>query len=78
MIAAYVLGGWERVALELNAYNVFVPNVWVLLAGWLLFAFSLSLLVWPARWLPPRARRWWIETQGTAPEKRPVQEGVSL
>jgi hypothetical protein len=37
----------------------------VFLAGWFLLAFSLSMFVWPARWLPTRARAWWTETQLT-------------
>jgi hypothetical protein len=41
------------------------PNPWPLLVGWLLLAFSLSMVVWPVGWLPRRAREWWIATQCT-------------
>lgn len=39
------------------------PEPWTTLAGWLLLALSLSLFVWPVRWMSPRARAWWEETQ---------------
>lgn len=65
IVAAYVFGSWGSIKGEFDTYAFYTPNMWVLLVGWLLLAFSLSMLVWPARWLPPRARRWWLETQCT-------------
>ncbi len=65
ILVAYLLGTWSRIRLEQHAYDVFTPHPWLLLVGWLLLALSLSLLVWPARWLPRHARAWWAETQLT-------------
>jgi hypothetical protein len=68
ILVSYVpLGAWESVAFENGTYPVYTPSPWPLLVGWFLLAFSLSLLVWPARWLPRRARAWWTETQLTKP-----------
>jgi hypothetical protein len=63
--AAYVFGSWGSVEGQNGTYTFYTPSFWPLLIGWLLLAFSLSMLVWPARWLPRRARAWWIETQCT-------------
>jgi hypothetical protein len=67
---SYALGTWGSIREEHGTYAVFTPSPWPLLIGWFLLAFSLSLLVWPSRWLPRRARSWWTETQLT---KRPRQ-----
>ena len=68
IVAAYLLGSWSDVHEQHGTYAVFSPSPLPLLVGWFVLAFSLSLLVWPARWLPRRARLWWTETQLT---KRP-------
>jgi hypothetical protein len=65
LVLAYLLGTWGDVAQDHGNYAVFTPSLFPLLVGWLLLAWSLSLLVWPARWLPRRARSWWTETQLT-------------
>lgn len=66
LIVSYVpFGVWEQVRFENNTYPVFAPSPWLLLLGWILLALSLSLLVWPCRWLPRKAREWWTETQLT-------------
>ncbi|TXK17153.1 hypothetical protein [Homoserinibacter sp. GY 40078] len=44
----------------------FAPEPWTLFAGWWILAFSLSLLVWPVRWMPASAKAWWMRTQVTA------------
>jgi hypothetical protein len=62
---AYALGRWKQVEFPEGLYRVFEPALWPLLIGWLVLAFSLVHLVWPARWLPRRARTWWAETQTT-------------
>jgi hypothetical protein len=65
LIVAYALGTWGNVHQQHGTYAFYTPSPVPLLIGWLLLAFSLSLLVWPARWLPPRARKWWTKTQLT-------------
>jgi hypothetical protein len=65
LVLAYLLGTWGNVDQNHGNYAVFTPSLLPLLIGWLILAWSLSLLVWPARWLPRRARRWWTETQLT-------------
>jgi hypothetical protein len=65
IVAAYLLGNWSDIHEQHGTYAVFTPSPQPLLVGWFLLAFSLSLLVWPARWLPRRARIWWTETQLT-------------
>ncbi len=65
IVVAYVLGSWSKVEGNVNSYDVYSPSPWPLLVGWLLLAFSLSMVVWPANWLPRRAREWWIATQCT-------------
>jgi hypothetical protein len=39
------------------------PEPWTMFVGWILLAFSLSMFVWPVRWMSARARAWWEETQ---------------
>lgn len=68
IVSAYLFGSWETIHQTNGTYSFYTPSALPLLIGWLLLAFSLSLLVWPARWLPGRARSWWTETQLT---KRP-------
>jgi hypothetical protein len=63
--AAYIFGTWSTVTGNLDTYDIYSPNPWPLLVGWLLLAFSLSMVVWPVGWLPRRAREWWIATQCT-------------
>lgn len=65
IVAAYLLGNWSDIHEQHGTYAVFTPSPLPLLVGWFVLAFSLSLLVWPARWLPRRARIWWTETQLT-------------
>jgi hypothetical protein len=65
LIVAYALGTWSDVYQDHGTYPVFTPSPLPLLVGWFLLAYSLSLLVWPVRWLPRRARNWWTETQLT-------------
>ncbi|MBX3091507.1 MAG: hypothetical protein KF801_03255 [Cryobacterium sp.] len=65
IVAAYIFGSWGSVDGQFNTYTYYSPSPWPLLVGWLLLAFSLSMLVWPARWMPRRARAWWTETQLT-------------
>jgi hypothetical protein len=65
LVSYLPFGRWEQVSFQYGTYPVFTPSPWPLLIGWFLLALSLSLLVWPARWLPPRARTWWTETQLT-------------
>jgi hypothetical protein len=65
LVSYLPFGRWEQVSFQYGAYPVFAPSPWPLLIGWILLALSLSLLVWPARWLPPRTRAWWTETQLT-------------
>ena len=64
LVLAYVpLGSWRSIPFEKGTYPVYEPSAMPLLVGWLLFALSLSLVVWPARWMPKRARDWWLDTQ---------------
>jgi len=72
VLAYFPFGTWFTVPLEEYSFPTYQPNPWVFLAGWFLLAFSLSLIVWPARWLPARARAWWNETQLT-PHLRPAR-----
>jgi hypothetical protein len=55
----------------MRTYPAFTPSPLPLLTGWFLLAYSLSLLVWPARWLPSRA-----ETRGRKPNSRSTLERV--
>jgi hypothetical protein len=66
VIAYFPLGGWVELDSGAPAYQ---PDPAAFLAGWILLAFCLSLFVWPARWLPARARAWWTETQLTPPAR---------
>jgi hypothetical protein len=70
IVFAYLAGTWGTVRQEQGTYSFYSPSPLPLLIGWLLLAFSLSMFVWPARWLPRRARAWWTETQLTKPRKR--------
>jgi hypothetical protein len=72
IIVAYALGSWGNIHQEHGTYALFTPSPLPLLIGWFVLALSLSLLVWPARWLPRRARAWWTETQLTKPARRSV------
>ena len=63
IVVAYLFGSWGSIDGTFNSYAFYSPSPWPLLIGWLLLAFSLSLLVWPARWMPRGARTWWTETQ---------------
>jgi hypothetical protein len=63
--SAYLFGTWGSIHQEHGTYSFYSPSPLPLLIGWLLLALSLSLLVWPSRWLPRRARAWWTETQFT-------------
>lgn len=65
IVVAFALGSWGKVHDEHAMYAVFTPSPVPLLMGWFVLALSLSLLVWPARWLPRRARAWWTQTQLT-------------
>lgn len=69
IIVAYAFGSWGSLEAEFNTYAFYDPQPDMLIAGWLLLAFSLSMLVWPARWMPRRIRRWWSETMLTKPPK---------
>jgi hypothetical protein len=75
IVVAYALGAWGNIHQEHGTYAVFTPSPWPLLIGWFVLALSLSLLVWPARWLPRRARAWWTETQLTK-KSRPRPRAV--
>jgi hypothetical protein len=72
IVVAYALGSWGNIHQDQGTYAVFTPSPLPLLIGWFVLALSLSLLVWPARWLPRRARAWWTETQLTE-KNRPGQ-----
>ena len=72
LVVAYLFGTWGNVHHDHRAYAVFTPSPLPLLIGWFVLAYSLSLLVWPARWLPRRARSWWTETQLTKRPRQPV------
>lgn len=72
LVVAYLLGTWGNLHQDHRAYAVFTPSPLPLLSGWFVFAYSLSLLVWPARWLPRRARSWWTETQLTKRSRQPA------
>lgn len=65
LVEAYLLGTWGNLHQGNRTFAVFNPSPLPLLVGWFVLAYSLSLLVWPARWLPRRARSWWTETQLT-------------
>ena len=67
VVSYFPLGALVDVDLDLVdlSYPAYQPNGVVFLVGWFLLAFSLSMFVWPARWLPARARAWWTETQLT-------------
>jgi hypothetical protein len=73
LVVAYLLGTWSNVHQDHHAYAVFTPSPLPLLIGWFVLAYSLSLLVWPARWLPRRARGWWTETQLTKRPRPPAK-----
>ncbi len=73
IVVAYALGTWGSIHEQHGIYAVFTPSPWPLLIGWFVLAFSLSLLVWPARWLPRRARAWWTETQLTKKSRQSPQ-----
>lgn len=60
--AAYLLGGWTQVSVGEAMHDVFEPSPLPLLIGWAVLSVSVMHLVWPARWLPRRARAWWTET----------------
>lgn len=70
IVVSYALGSWGKIKGNFDSYDVYSPSPWPLLVGWLLLAFSLSMVVWPANWLPRRAREWWIATQCT--KRKPV------
>lgn len=73
IVSAYLFGSWGTIDQTNGTYSFYTPSALPLLIGWLLLAFSLSLLVWPARWLPQRARSWWTETQLTKHPKSTAQ-----
>lgn len=73
LVVAYALGSWANIHEEHGTYAVFSPSPWPLLIGWFVLAQSLSLLVWPARWLPRRGRAWWTETQLTRSSRAKVR-----
>ena len=85
IIVAYAFGSWGSLEAEFNTYAFYDPQPHMLIAGWLMFAFSLSMLVWPARWMPRRMRRWWTETllvkhakRATQPEPKVFAESVPV
>jgi hypothetical protein len=63
IVAANLLGSWNDIHEQHGTYAVFTPTAPPLLAGWF-------VLVWPARWLPRRARIWWTETQLTKRQRK--------
>jgi hypothetical protein len=76
LIAYAPFGTWEQVHLDHGTYPVFTPSPWPLLVGWLLLALSLSLIVWPVRWMPRRARIWWTQTQLTRHPRRAITDSA--
>lgn len=64
-LSAYIFGDWAAAQGVNGTYSYYTPSLLPLVIGWLLLALSLSLLAWPARWMPAPARRWWVETQLT-------------
>jgi hypothetical protein len=79
IVVAYALGSWGNIHQDHGTYAFFTPSPLPLLIGWFVLALSLSLLVWPARWLPRRARAWWTETQLTKRSRfGQVQDNLTL
>ncbi|MBT2498858.1 hypothetical protein J7E25_07095 [Agromyces sp. ISL-38] len=51
IVVAFIMGTPRRVEEPFEQeFVVFEPNGWLLLTGWLVFAFTCSHLLWPRRW----------------------------
>lgn len=57
IVVAFSMGTPRRVEEPFEQeFVVFEPNGWLLLAGWLVFAFTCSHTLWPRRWTPVAKR----------------------
>jgi hypothetical protein len=54
IVLAWALGSLQTGTQDGIEFRQWVPHLWLLLVGWLVFAFSLTHVWWPGRWRPRR------------------------